>query len=117
MWTGILMPIVHVVLIILLFGWSENMSRFGNWGEHNHTLLLTRIAGLTNSRDIVLPSVAVTVLTTPAPCAMLSFKNRPARPGPGPTRRCWARPRRFSGGCGAVGRGPAVGLGASGRGP
>ena len=38
--------VVHVVLVIILFGWSENTS--GNWGEHGQTVLLKRIAGLTN---------------------------------------------------------------------
>jgi len=42
--------VLHVVLVILLFGWSENTS--GNWGEHSQTVLLKRIAGLTNGKDI-----------------------------------------------------------------
>ena len=42
--------VVHVVLVIVLFGWSENTS--GNWGEHGQTVLLKRIAGLTNGRAI-----------------------------------------------------------------
>ena len=42
--------VVHVVLVIILFGWSENTS--GNWGEHGQTVLLKRIAGLTNGKKI-----------------------------------------------------------------
>jgi hypothetical protein len=44
--------ILHVVLNILLFGWSENTS--GQWGEHGHTALCKRMSRLTNNKDIFL---------------------------------------------------------------
>ena len=42
--------VVHTVLTIVMFGWTENTS--GQWGERAHVDLMKSMARLTNNKDI-----------------------------------------------------------------
>ena len=42
--------VVHTVLTIVMFGWTENTS--GQWGERAHVDLMKSVARLTNNKDI-----------------------------------------------------------------
>jgi hypothetical protein len=41
--------VVHTVLTIVMFGWTENTS--GQWGERAHVDLMKSVARLTNNKD------------------------------------------------------------------